>query len=100
MIGHPDPVTLSTAGVRRRRRIPLVWIVPVLTALIAAWLAWDTFSKRCPTITISFETASGLTAGQAQLNLKDGTRGTVKTPHPPSPPSNRIGSAEPLPHLS
>ena len=48
-------VQLPTAGVQRRRRIPLVWIVPLLTALIAAWLAWDTFSKRGPTITISFE---------------------------------------------
>ena len=36
MTEHPDPVTLSTAGIHRRRCIPLVWIVPVLTALVAA----------------------------------------------------------------
>jgi len=47
------PKQLPTAGVHRRRRIPLVWIVPLITALIAAWLAWDTFSKRGPTIVIS-----------------------------------------------
>ncbi len=96
MIEHPDPVTLSTAGVRRRRRIPLVWIVPVLTALIAAWLAWDTFSKRGPTITISFETASGLTAGQSQLKFKDVTIGTVKTITLPSDLSNVIVTVETL----
>jgi paraquat-inducible protein B len=78
MIEQSDPASIPTAGARRRRRIPLVWIVPVLTALIAAWLAWDTFSKRGPTITISFETASGLTAGQSQLKFKDVTIGTVQ----------------------
>ena len=73
------PAQLPTAGAQRRRRIPLVWIVPLLTGLIAAWLAWDTFSKRGPTITISFETASGLTAGQSQLKYRNVVMGTVKS---------------------
>ena len=73
------PIPLPTAGVHRRRRMPLVWIVPLLTALIAAWLAWDTFSKRGPTIVISFESANGLTAGQSQLKYKNVVMGTVKT---------------------
>lgn len=73
---RPSPVT---ASVRRRRRIPLVWIVPLLTAMIAAWLAWDTFSKRGPTITVSFETAAGLTAGQSQLKYRNVVMGTVKS---------------------
>jgi paraquat-inducible protein B len=73
------PIPLPTAGVHRRRRIPLVWIVPLITALIAAWLAWDTFSKRGPTIEISFETAAGLTAGQSQLKYKNVVMGTVKS---------------------
>lgn len=72
------PVGLPTAGVRRRRRIPLVWIVPLLTGLIAVWLAWDTFSRRGPTITIAFDSASGLTAGQSQLKYKNVVMGTVK----------------------
>lgn len=73
---RPSPVT---ASVRHRRRIPLVWIVPLLTALIAAWLAWDTFSKRGPTITVSFDSAVGLTAGQSQLKYRDVVMGTVKS---------------------
>jgi paraquat-inducible protein B len=74
-----EVATVPTAGARRRRRIPLVWIVPLLTALIAAWLAWDTYSKRGPTITVSFEAAAGLQAGQSQLKFKDVVMGTVKT---------------------
>lgn len=79
MTDNTGPAEVPTAGSRRRRRIPLVWLVPLLTGLIAAWLAWDTFSKRGPTITISFDTASGLTAGQSQLKYKNVVMGTVKS---------------------
>ena len=71
------PQELPTASVRPRRRIPLVWIVPLITALIAAWLAWNTWSKKGPTITISFESAAGLTPGQSQLKYKNVVMGTV-----------------------
>jgi paraquat-inducible protein B len=73
------PIPLPTAGAHRRRRIPLVWIIPLLTVLIAAWLVWDTYSKRGPTIVITFETADGLTAGQSQLKYKNVVMGTVKS---------------------
>src|SRR6266536_6105311 len=79
MTDSGGPTPLPMAGVHRRRRIPLIWIVPLLTGLIAAWLAWDTFSKRGPTITIAFDTASGLTAGQSQLKYKNVVMGTVKS---------------------
>ena len=78
MTDRGAPVELPTAGVHRRRRIPLIWIVPILTGLIAIWLAWDTFSKKGPTITIAFDSAAGLTAGQSQLKYKNVVMGTVK----------------------
>jgi paraquat-inducible protein B len=67
------------AAARKRRRIPLVWAVPLVAGLIAAWLAWDTYSKRGPTITITFDSGDGLQAGQSQLKFKDVTMGTVKS---------------------
>ena len=70
-MSSPEPIPVPTAGVRQRRRIPLIWIVPLVTALIAGWLAWDTWSKRGPTITVSFDSADGLQAGQSQLKFKD-----------------------------
>lgn len=78
MTDTSKPVPLPTAGARRRRPIPLVWIVPALAALIALWLAWDTYSKRGPTITILFDSGDGLQAGQSQLKFKDVVMGTVK----------------------
>ena len=70
---------VGAASVRGRRRFPLVWLVPIATALIAGWLAWDAFSKRGPLITVSFDTAAGLTAGQSQLKYRNVVMGTVKT---------------------
>src|SRR5215471_8078756 len=75
---HSAAASVPTAAKRRQRRIPLIWLVPVVTSLIGAWLAWDTFSKRGPTITIEFTNAGGLTAGQSQLKFKDVSLGTVK----------------------
>lgn len=76
---HDEAVAVPTATKRQARRIPIVWIVPLITALIGGWLAWDTFSKRGPTITIAFESADGLQAGQSQLKFKDVVMGTVKS---------------------
>src|ERR1700758_4076679 len=73
------PPTRHTARARRSRRIPVIWIIPIIAIAIGAWLAWDTLSKEGPTITITFETAEGLQAGQSQLKFRDITLGTVKS---------------------
>jgi paraquat-inducible protein B len=41
-------------------------------------LAWDTLSRQGPTISVTFETAEGLQAGQSQLKFRDIVLGTVK----------------------
>jgi paraquat-inducible protein B len=69
---------LARAGIRHSRRIPVIWIIPIIAIAIGVWLAWDTLSKEGPTITITFETAEGLQAGQSQLKFRDITLGTVK----------------------
>ncbi|MBV8093235.1 MAG: MCE family protein, partial [Acetobacteraceae bacterium] len=69
----------AVATVDKRRRLPLIWAIPIITLLIAAWLVWDTYSKRGPTITITFDGAEGLTAGQSQVKYKDLQMGLVKS---------------------
>ena len=68
-----------TARTRRSRRISLMWLIPILAVVIGAWLAWDAYSKRGPTITVAFPTGEGLTAGQSQLKFKDIVFGTVQS---------------------
>jgi paraquat-inducible protein B len=57
----------------------VIWAIPLLAIAIGGWLAWDTLSKRGPTITISFVSAEGLQAGQSQLKFKDIVLGTVQS---------------------
>jgi paraquat-inducible protein B len=79
----PDTSPHPTASVvgnseRRRWRMSPIWIIPLVAVLIGVWLAWDTLSKKGPTITISFQSAEGLQAGQSQLKFKDIVLGTVQ----------------------
>ena len=73
------PPNIAHASVRRTRRVSAMWVIPLIAIAIGGWLAWDTLSKRGPTITLSFEDAEGLQAGQSQLKFKDIVLGTVKS---------------------
>lgn len=56
-----------------------MWLIPSVALAIGAWLAWDTWSKQGPTITVTFDSGEGLQAGQSQLKYKDIVLGTVKS---------------------
>ncbi|HEY2628064.1 MAG TPA: MlaD family protein, partial [Usitatibacter sp.] len=55
-----------------------VWIIPVVAALIAGWLALQHFLDRGPTVMIRFHTAEGLEAGKTRIKYKDVDIGTVR----------------------
>ncbi len=61
----------------RKRNISIVWIVPVVAALIGAWLVYKAFSEKGPTITITFESAAGLEAEKTKIKYKDVDVGQV-----------------------
>ncbi|AOX17638.1 PqiB family protein [Kozakia baliensis] len=62
----------------RRTRFSIIWLIPVIAVAIAGWLAWRSYIDRGPEITVTFDTASGLTAGQTQVKNKAVTLGTVQ----------------------
>ncbi|HUL57364.1 MAG TPA: MlaD family protein, partial [Usitatibacter sp.] len=77
----PTPAPALPQAVARRpgvRWLQPVWIIPVVAALIAGWLALQHFLDRGPTITIRFRTAEGLEAGKTRIKYKDVDIGTVK----------------------
>jgi paraquat-inducible protein B len=78
--GQPSahPSATVTSRVERKRGLSPIWLIPFVTALIAGYLVWHEYSKRGPTITITFNAADGLTAGQSQLRYRDVTIGTVE----------------------
>jgi len=73
---HPTAVVRSK--IDRKKRLSLIWAIPVVTALIGAWLAWSTLSQRGSLITITFETAEGLQANQSHVRHKDVDMGVVQ----------------------
>ncbi|MCB8876090.1 PqiB family protein [Acidisoma silvae] len=60
-----------------RRRVSLIWAIPVVTVVIGGWLVWDTYAKRGPLISITFDQGDGLAAGQSVVKHRDVTLGTV-----------------------
>lgn len=69
--GYAEPV------IETRRRISIVWFVPLVAVLIAGWLVFTTLAEQGPTITIRFNTATGLEAGKTKVKYKDVDVGMV-----------------------
>jgi paraquat-inducible protein B len=74
---HPTAVVRSSR-IEHRRRLSLIWAIPVVTVIIGGWLAWRTLSNRGPLITVTFETAEGLKADQSHVLHKDVEMGVVQ----------------------
>jgi len=73
---HPTAVVRSP--IDHKSRLPLIWAIPIVTAIIGGWLAWSTLSQRGPLITVTFETAEGLQADQSHVRHKDVDMGVVQ----------------------
>jgi paraquat-inducible protein B len=67
------------ATVHRRRGFSAIWLLPIVAAVIGGYLALSNLSRRGPTITISFRSADGLTAGQTKVKHKAVDLGTVES---------------------
>ncbi|MCK4728959.1 MAG: MCE family protein, partial [Desulfobacterales bacterium] len=85
----PDFDEPPEAVVRTRRQFSIVWVVPLVAALIGAWLAYRAISERGPTINITFKSAAGLEAGKTKIKYKDVEVGSVEA----------IGFTEDLSHV-
>lgn len=68
----PDPV------VRQRSGPSLVWLIPLITALIGGWLVIKTVSEKGPLITLTFKTAEGIEAGKTKVKYKNIEIGVVE----------------------
>jgi len=77
--GHDPSGAAPAAIVERKSGFSLVWIVPIVAALIGAWLWWDALQKRGPEITIEFHTAEGLEAGKTKILFKSVEVGSIES---------------------
>ncbi|MDA3913529.1 MlaD family protein [Oleiagrimonas sp.] len=70
----PKPTVAS----RRRWQVPLIWLVPVVAAVIGLSLVVHAYLSAGPTITISFKTAEGIESGKTQVKYKNVVIGKVQ----------------------
>ena len=70
-------VPSAVAAPKSGRSLQLVWLIPLLAALVGGWLAVKSIMDRGPVITITFASADGLEAGKTKLRYKDVDMGLV-----------------------
>lgn len=61
----------------RRRRFPLVWLIPIAASLIGIAMLVQSLRSSGPRVWIEFDNAQGLTAGKTHVSYKDVVVGTV-----------------------
>lgn len=72
-----DQQEFETPEVRTRSWPSIVWLVPVVTAIIGGWLILRTLTDQLPTATIQFKTAEGIEAGKTKIKYKSVDIGIV-----------------------
>ncbi|MBI5185848.1 MAG: MCE family protein [Nitrospinae bacterium] len=67
----PAPVIKDKSGPS------IVWLIPIITALIGGWLIFKTLSEKGTQISITFKTAEGIEAGKTKIKYKEIEVGVV-----------------------
>jgi len=74
-----DSLPLAGPSATYRRPIPLVWLIPIVAAVIGAWIAVHAILQRGPTITVSFADAEGIEVGKTKVRYKNVDLGLVRS---------------------
>ncbi|SVB10542.1 uncharacterized protein METZ01_LOCUS163396, partial [marine metagenome] len=64
--------------VRNRTWPSIVWLIPLVTAIVGVWLIVSTLTDQAPTATIQFKTAEGIEAGKTRIKYKSVDIGLVE----------------------
>jgi paraquat-inducible protein B len=69
----------SRAVSKKRTRLSAVWIIPIVAAVVGAWVAVARIMSEGPKVTIVFKSAEGLEAGKTKIQYNGVEVGTVMT---------------------
>ena len=64
--------------IRERGGPSIVWLIPILTALLGIWLIVHTLTDKGPLVTITFRTADGIEVGKTRIKYKSLDIGLVE----------------------
>ncbi len=77
-MSNTDNDVLPRAKVVPLRRISPLWLIPLVTLLVGAWMVYDNWSKQGPLVTIEFSTAEGLEEGVTKIKTREVEVGRVE----------------------
>jgi paraquat-inducible protein B len=77
----PSKVPESRVVSKKRARFSFVWVIPIVAAAAGVWIAVTKILSEGPQITITFQSAEGLTAGKTKIQyngLEVGTLASIR----------------------
>ena len=69
---------LPEADIAKKSRFSLIWLIPLLAALIGSWLAFKYYTERGTMVVINFDQAAGIEARKTPVKYKDVEVGMVR----------------------
>lgn len=69
---------VSEPEINKRSGPSMVWLIPVVTALVGGWLVVKTLSEQGPQASISFKTAEGIQVGKTKVKYKNVDIGVIE----------------------
>ncbi len=75
---QPHNSDLHKATTVRASRLSPIWIIPVVAALIGAWLVVDNYLHTGPLITLTISNAEGIEAGKTRIKTRNVDIGQVE----------------------
>ena len=67
----------ATLVTKKHRRISIIWLIPMIAAVVALGIAVQSYLNQGPTITILLKAAQGIEAGKTFIRYKDVNIGQV-----------------------
>lgn len=72
-------MTEVTASVKPRRKVPVIWLVPIVAAVLGIWVVVYNYMTQGPEITINFATAEGIQPGKTKIKSLSVELGVVNS---------------------
>lgn len=69
---------VATARISPLRRLSPLWLIPIVTLIVAAVMVVEAWRTQGPLITIQFDNASGIEAGVTRIRVRDVEIGQVE----------------------
>jgi paraquat-inducible protein B len=66
------------ARIKKHGRFSPIWLIPIVAAGLVVYLAYNSYARRGPLVTLTLETAEGLQVDQTQVKHKAVPLGTVE----------------------